>query len=150
VAVASISIHQQEPPENQRLSPLLSADDCWCLPVELAQNWYSGVSGRRLASDDLVILLSANTVSILEGAVLLLFCMMLKHGLRFSVVGGVIGLLIGVLWAMYYSVTTGIDGGNIPAFTIPIGVLFGCFGGLAFGAWKWLQQRRSRHTEEQL
>jgi predicted ABC-type sugar transport system permease subunit len=69
--------------------------------------------------------------------------LMIKHGLCFSLIGGGIGLLVGFFLAMYYTATTGFDGGNAPAFTIPIGVVFGCFGGLAFGAWKWFKQWRA-------
>ena len=43
-------------------------------------------------------------------------------------------MLTGVLWAAYYTATTGIDGGNMPLFTIPVAVLFG---GFVFDAWKW-------------
>lgn len=75
---------------------------------------------------------------------------MLKHGLLFSLIGGGIGLVVGVVWAVYHTAATGIDGGDAPAFTIPIGIVLGCFGGIVFGAWKWFQQWRSRQAEQRL
>lgn len=81
---------------------------------------------------------------------LLLIGLMFKHGLLFSLIGGGIGLLVGIFWATYYTAATGFDGGNAPAFTIPTGIVLGCFGGIVFGAWKWFQQWRSRQAEQRL